>query len=103
MGFNNPRWEHAVIDAYKPLESVKGWKKCIACKEFPRVWIFDNGRYAKCCCGDKYSQDGAQAESIMSVYKRTGKTAEYDPDELRVAWNLYVTTGHPVKLKDERW
>ena len=53
MGANNPLWKSSMIDSYSPLKSVKGWKKCKTCGEFPRVWAFDNGKFAKCCCAEK--------------------------------------------------
>lgn len=104
MGYNNWRWEHAVGDWYKPLESVKGWKLCKECNEFPRVWIFDNGSHAKCCCGHKYDAAPARSESILSVLKRTGGIAEYSRDSLREAWNDFIVTGKPQnKLEEGKW
>ncbi len=104
MGYNNWRWKFAVGDFYKPLESVKGWKICKGCKEFPRVWIFDNGSHAKCCCGDRYDAAPARSESILSVLNRTGGLAEYSRDSLREAWNTFVVTGEPQnKLEEGRW
>lgn len=87
------KWQNSCGEWFKPLESVKGWKKCKQCKMFPRVWIFDNGIYAKCHCFDLY-ESGVQSESIMSVYRRTGNTAEYSRDNLRLAWNDYVINGN---------
>jgi hypothetical protein len=92
MGYRDERWKYSVIDAFTPLESVKGWKKCKKCKEFPRVWIFDNGSYAKCCCGEKYGPPQATSESISEVLRRTGGVAEYSRDNLRLAWNTRVDT-----------
>lgn len=63
----------------------------------PLVWEFDNGRATACGCGtDCYSHWSVQAESIMSVIKRSdnGKSAEaYDIDELKNNWNHWVRTG----------
>lgn len=60
-------------------------------------WEFDNGRATACGCGtDCYSHWSVQAESIMSVIKRSdnGKSAEaYDIDELKNNWNHWVRTG----------
>jgi len=55
------------------------------------------GRATACGCGtDCYSHWSVQAESIMSVIKRSdnGKSAEaYDIDELKNNWNHWVRTG----------
>lgn len=56
-----------------------------------------DGRATACGCGtDCYSHWSVQAESIMSVIKRSdnGKSAEaYDIDELKNNWNHWVRTG----------
>ena len=44
------KWSFAVIDDYKELKDKTGWEKCSVCGEYPRVWTFDNGNYAKCSC-----------------------------------------------------
>ncbi len=94
MSYKNPAWATSVIDAYKSMTSVKGWKKCKGCGEFPRLWIFDNGRFAKCCCSGKYEGGEARAESIISYIKRNDMScADYPQDALRIAWNRYVETG----------
>lgn len=106
MSHNNWKWDHAVIDAFKPLESIRGWKKCRGCGEFPRVWIFDNGSFATCCCNlDKFGQNEARSESIMSVHARNkGNISEYSRNNLRAAWNEYVLTGERQnKLEEGRW
>lgn len=70
---------------------------CPRCGLRPLVWEFDNGRATACGCGtDCYSHWSVQAESIMSVIKRSdnGKSAEaYDIDELKNNWNHWVRTG----------
>lgn len=97
------RWRNGCIDAYQPIEEVgasrfKGeFDKCPTCDRQPRLWIFDNGVYAKCLCGEIYGPPMACSESIMSVYTRGDDTsiAEYRSDDIRVAWNKYVETGEP--------
>jgi hypothetical protein len=88
------RWKHAVIDAYKPIgETEMEWLACPVCKVHPRIWEFDNGRYAKCVCGDLYEGAQASAESIMDVHIRDGgNVSAYDVDDLRKAWNERVNT-----------
>lgn len=80
-------------EAENPME----WLPCPRCGLRPLVWEFDNGRATACGCGtDCYSHWSVQAESIMSVIKRSdnGKSAEaYDIDELKNNWNHWVRTG----------
>lgn len=89
--------EYKCIDAYKKPENPMEWLPCPRCGLRPLVWEFDNGRAAACGCGtDCYSHWSVQAESIMSVIKRSdnGKSAEaYDIDELKNNWNHWVRTG----------
>lgn len=89
--------EYKCIDAYKKPENPMEWLPCPRCGLRPLVWEFDNGRATACGCGtDCYSHWSVQAESIMSVIKRSdnGKSAEaYDIDELKNNWNHWVKTG----------
>lgn len=89
--------EYKCIDAYKKPENPLEWLPCPRCGLRPLVWEFDNGRATACGCGtDCYSHWSVQAESIMSVIKRSdnGKSAEaYDIDELKNNWNHWVRTG----------
>lgn len=87
------KWSMSCGEWFEPLKSVKGWKKCKQCGMFPRVWIFDNGSYAKCHCFDLYD-GGVQSESINSIYKRTGSASEYSRDNLRSAWNDFVCANN---------
>ena len=101
--------KYLCIDAYKEVEKPDEWLPCPACGLVPREWIFDNGRQTACGCGKtRYDHFSIFAESIMSVHKRTKKTAEYDIDELRNNWNHWVKTGEIVfefagKRSDGRW
>lgn len=89
--------EYKCIDAYKKPENPMEWLPCPRCGLRPLVWEFDNGRATACGCGtDCYSHWSVQAESIMSVIKRSdnGKSAEaYNIDELKNNWNHWVRTG----------
>lgn len=97
-------WQYRVIDAYKPLENTHTWLRCEVCGRHPRVWLFNNGRHAKCLCGDLYSAAPARVESVMSIYKRTGMTTEYRTDDLKGAWNKFVETGvEQNKLPEGLW
>lgn len=89
--------EYKCTDVYKKPENPTEWLPCPRCGLRPLVWEFDNGRATACGCGtDCYSHWSVQAESIMSVIKRSdnGKSAEaYDIDELKNNWNHWVRTG----------
>ena len=91
------RYKYKSIDAYEEPENPMEWLPCPRCGLRPLVWEFDNGRATACGCGtDCYSHWSVQAESIMSVIKRSdnGKSAEaYDIDELKNNWNHWVRTG----------
>lgn len=92
------------IDAYVPPDNEQGWKNCKVCGIKPRIWVFDNGRFAKCLCSGKYGSPQAKAESILSVHNRSNNNFNYNLDGLRQAWNKYVDTGiRQAKLKIGRW
>lgn len=98
MSASNQAWSW-IPDWYEPLSSVKGWKKCKRCGEFPRVWAFNNGLSAKCCCSDLYGQPEAEAESVCSYANRnSGSLIGYSEDRLRENWNKRVETGEKVLL-----
>jgi hypothetical protein len=79
-------WSHAVIEAYRPLDSTDGWERCPNCGEHPRVWVFNNGNHAKCKCQYKY-EGGVHAESIIdAVLVRKVPYVEWK-SYLRTAWN----------------
>lgn len=92
------------LDAYEKLEDTDGWLVCKVCGVHPRAWMFNNGSHATCLCFRMYDYHPARSESILSVYKRTGLTAEYNRDNLRLAWNKYVETGEMQnKLPEGQW
>ena len=90
-------------DFYKPVEDPNEWLPCPECGLKPLVWIFDNGRYTACGCGEnEHEHFLIRAESIYSYFDRRnnynhekyGKSwpDEYD-NELRENWNTYCETG----------
>jgi hypothetical protein len=86
------------------MSNEEEWLKCPTCARRPQLWIFDNGRYAKCICDDIGAGLHARAESVMSLYSRTGSTADYNVDDLKDRWNIYVKTGQiQHKLPEGQW
>lgn len=90
------------------LEDLMEWLPCPRCGLRSLVWEFDNGRATACGCGtDCYRHWSVQAESIMSVIKRSdsGHSAEaYDIDELKNNWNHWVRTGEILFMSGNgRW
>ena len=82
----------------KPKEE---WDDCPRCGLKPKVWIFNNGRSTGCGChNSKYDHFSVDAESIVSVYVRTGGTVEYNSDDLHKNWNHYCRTGEVLFVKD---
>lgn len=93
------------IDSYEDVDDEKHWEKCPCCNLKPKVWEFDNGRQTACGCWEsRYDIFSVKAESIMSVYRRTGFTAEYITDQLRLNWNEYCSTMiNPCNHSDLRF
>lgn len=92
------------IDAYEKLVDATGWNKCGVCGVLPRTWKFNNGSHATCLCFRMYDEHPARTESVMSVLKRTGLTAEYEPDTLRTQWNKFSADGVlRNKLPEGQW
>ena len=81
-----------LIDAFVKPENEDQWLACPKCGMKPKVWIFDNGRYAACggCQEHKYDFFQIRTESILSWLKRhNGSIEGYPNDELRENWNKY--------------
>lgn len=98
------------FDFYKYPEDIDEWKECPFCGCKPKVWRFDNGRSTACGCllqeYNQYNHFAIFAESVMSVYTRTGFTKEYEIDGLKNNWNVFCETGKIVFDRanvKERW
>ena len=93
------------IDDYVEPRNKEDWKECPKCSLKPKVWLFNNGCSTACGCGEnKYDHFSVRIESILSVYKRTGKTAEYKgEDGLKEKWNHYCNTGEVIPLEKGKW
>lgn len=102
---------HGGIDDFVAPDNVAEWSSCPRCNLKPKIWIFDNGRYTACgCWNNRYDHLSIQAESIMSVYTRTGGKGmdQHDRDDLRKNWNHWCLTGeilfqHASRRNDGRW
>jgi len=113
-GYKSHSWINC-IDAFKDIDDTTQdkeiWSKCPNCGLSPKIWVFDNGRSTVCgCWTSKYDHFSINAESIMSVHKRTNgkKMTEYGSDQLRKNWNHWCKTGevnfeHSSKRDDSRW
>lgn len=101
------------FDFYHYPNDLDKWLECPFCKQKPQVWSFNNGRETACGClleeYNQYNHFAICAESVMSVYKRTGNTKEYDSEGLRKNWNHFCETGEILFEKsqggreDGRW
>lgn len=91
---------YRLIDSYEEIKET-GWNNCPKCQSQPKVWSFDNGKFAACKCGEnKYKHFSVQAESIMSYAKRNnGSLKNYDLDNLRKKWNEYCKHGFTYSLE----
>lgn len=84
----------AWFDWYDEPDNSEEWYECPHCNSKPRIWEFDNGRFAQCRCSvdySKYNKRTIVAESIGELLRRTGGDAtDYDECALQKAWNNYV-------------
>lgn len=88
------KWVWEEFDWYKVPENEEDWSTCPNCNNKPRIWVFDNGNFAKCLCSktnSHYDLIGVEFESIGSYARRmNGDVSEYESDGLRKAWNEHV-------------
>lgn len=97
-------WSLKAGEWFEPVNPEHTWLECGRCGVLPRQWRFDNGLYATCLCYDTYDEKPVRSESVMSVYTRTGGGAEYEPDNLRLTWNLFANDGvERNTLESGRW
>ena len=83
------------------------WDKCPICENKPKVWVFDNGRYAKCDCYElygKFDQNGEKIVSAVSVGDWARKKRDflkYPFTELRDNWNKRCNRLNIFNLRNE--
>jgi len=86
--------EYDLINSYKTLEEEgfdpNQWDTCPKCDAKPKVWIFDNGSFADCKCGKKYTDSSVSAIAVMTYYRLHNTLAGYPDNELRDNWNKRV-------------
>lgn len=96
--------DSSISSCYNEVKNPNDWLECPNCGLKPLVWIYNNGATARCGC-----KKCIHAESISSVYDRTGKTlynnsnSSSTRDELQYNWNHFCETGEDLfqKLKEE--
>ena len=95
--------EYTLINSYKTLEELYDipfpimtewhsdkWENCPNCDAKPKVWEFNNGRYAACKCNSRYDKKDISATSIGDhIIKNNGSAAGYQQLELRDNWNQH--------------
>ena len=84
------RWRSAAISSYLPVPDGEDWHTCPVCLAKPRIWVFDNGRHAKCLCSLVLGPPRVSAISIVEARCCPDWPNSYDRDRLRQAWNEAV-------------
>lgn len=102
------RWTYQLTDSYIFPEDLEEWDNCPVCNAKPKVWEFNNGRYASCRChNSEYDHHIIYAESIMSCYiNDNGSLKNHKDDGLKNNWNTWCRTGEVLFSKpsiDGRW
>ena len=84
----DPRWALCAPNFYLPIDDPTGWRPCPLCLQLPRVWVFDNGNYARCLCAKSlYGANQAEAPSIIEAMHKSRLSYDEYKTLLRDAWN----------------
>jgi hypothetical protein len=75
-------WKNITEENFKTDED---WIKCNTCDSLPKLWIFDNGCYAKCECNI-----WAEHMSIMKFYNKYNTISNYSYIPLKDNWNKKI-------------
>ena len=91
--------KYKCISAYTIPKDVEKWLPCPNCGLKPLTWEFNNGSSTACGCGkNEYDHFSIHSESIMSyITRHNGSALHYNSNNLRLNWNLWVTTGKELE------
>ena len=91
--------KYKCISAYTIPKYIEDWLHCPNCGLKPLTWEFNNGSSTACGCGkNEYDHFSIHSESIMSYISRNnGSALNYNSNNLRLNWNLWVTTGKELE------
>ena len=91
--------KYKCISAYTIPNDIENWLNCPNCGLKPLTWEFNNGSSTACGCGkNEYDHFSIHSESIMSYISRNnGSALNYNSNNLRLNWNLWVTTGKELE------
>lgn len=93
--------EYPHADNWERPKDIDRWETCRKCGRKPYVWIYDNGKNARCNCpvsGKSVYFNMITVESIGAYSRRNdGSALGYDWDNLLKAWNAWATGGTDVQ------
>lgn len=73
------------------ITNLSEWLPCPKCGHKPKIWIYNNGVNASCCCASsRYDRFTIRIEDINSIVRRTGSPKDYKGEQgLMEEWNRY--------------
>jgi len=98
------KWSRHGSDWYKEPEDINRWAPCPECGFTPRIWVFNNGEFANCVCGDDeyHHKHKVSAKPVMYyIEKYNWDCSKYDHDKLRKNWNRYANKLKSLIDKEE--
>lgn len=76
-----------LIDSYVPIsKNIESWNSCPRCHSHPKIWEFDNGRFAGCKCYKMY-EGCIRGISVGEYYRQHNTLAGFPDNDLRDNWN----------------
>lgn len=97
-------YDYNLIDGFKEINAEmynewqdeqddysKKWLECPKCFKKPKLWLFDNGRYANCACHNNTYQGNSISATPVCAYgiENNWDFTNFNDDELRLNWNKY--------------